>query len=73
MDIIDKPVKVRIGEGLDAKKIEEFLNDNAPEIRGKLHIKQFPSGFSNLTYLIRVGSRDLVLRRPPFGACQVFS
>ena len=67
MDITDKPVKVRTDEGLDAKKIEEFLKDHAPEVGGKLHIEQFPSGFSNLTYLIRAGSRDLVLRRPPFG------
>jgi len=58
---------VRTDEGLDAKKIEEFLKDHAPEVGGKLHIEQFPSGFSNLTYLIRAGSRDLVLRRPPFG------
>jgi aminoglycoside phosphotransferase (APT) family kinase protein len=30
-------------------------------------VEQFPSGFSNLTYLIKVGGTDLVLRRPPFG------
>ncbi len=67
MDITDKPVKMRTGEKLDAKKIEEFLKDNVPEIEGKLDIKQFPDGFSNLTYLIRAGAHDLVLRRPPFG------
>ena len=67
MDVTDKPVNVRTGEELDAKKIEAFLKDNLPEIGGNLHIKQFPSGFSNLTYLIRAGGRDLVLRRPPFG------
>jgi aminoglycoside phosphotransferase (APT) family kinase protein len=30
--------------------------------------EQFPRGFSNLTYLLRMGSRELVLRRPPIGA-----
>ena len=30
--------------------------------------EQFPRGFSNLTYLLRIGERELVLRRPPFGA-----
>ncbi len=30
-------------------------------------LRQFPSGFSNLTYLLRFGDRDLVLRRPPIG------
>jgi aminoglycoside phosphotransferase (APT) family kinase protein len=30
-------------------------------------VEQFPSGYSNLTYLVRIGNRELVLRRPPFG------
>jgi aminoglycoside phosphotransferase (APT) family kinase protein len=30
-------------------------------------VRQFHSGFSNLTYLVTVGERDFVLRRPPFG------
>ena len=28
---------------------------------------QFPGGKANLTYLARVGERELVLRRPPLG------
>jgi aminoglycoside phosphotransferase (APT) family kinase protein len=31
-------------------------------------VSQFRSGFSNLTYLLRYGSSEIVLRRPPFGA-----
>nr|WP_255604128.1 phosphotransferase family protein [Oscillochloris sp. ZM17-4] len=31
-------------------------------------VAQFPRGYSNLTYLLQLGDRDLVLRRPPFGA-----
>ena len=38
-----------------------------PEARGPLGILQFPNGSANLTYLLRVGARELVLRRPPFG------
>ena len=30
-------------------------------------VRQFPAGSSNLTYLIEAGSREFVLRRPPFG------
>ena len=30
-------------------------------------VEQFPQGFSNLTYLVRCGSDEYVLRRPPFG------
>jgi aminoglycoside phosphotransferase (APT) family kinase protein len=33
-----------------------------------LTVEQFPAGFSNLTYLLRIGDRELVLRRPPIGA-----
>jgi aminoglycoside phosphotransferase (APT) family kinase protein len=37
-------------------------------VRGPLVVEQFPSGYSNLTYLLRMGEQELVLRRPPFGA-----
>lgn len=30
-------------------------------------IEQFPHGHSNLTYLLRMGELEMVLRRPPFG------
>jgi aminoglycoside phosphotransferase (APT) family kinase protein len=33
-----------------------------------LVVEQFPGGHSNLTYLLRWGGRELVLRRPPIGA-----
>ena len=32
-----------------------------------LELLQFPNGSANLTYLLRFGGRELVLRRPPFG------
>src|SRR5258708_7001876 len=35
---------------------------------GLISIEQFPSGHSNLTYLVRMGTREVVLRRPPFGS-----
>jgi aminoglycoside phosphotransferase (APT) family kinase protein len=31
-------------------------------------VAQFPGGFSNLTYLVRKGDREMVLRRPPRGS-----
>lgn len=67
MDIIDKPTQIRSGETLNAKAVEAFLKDTIPGLSGEIEIKQFPSGFSNLTYFIRVGDREMVLRRPPFG------
>jgi aminoglycoside phosphotransferase (APT) family kinase protein len=35
---------------------------------GPITVEQFPSGHSNLTYLVRLGDREFVLRRPPFGS-----
>jgi aminoglycoside phosphotransferase (APT) family kinase protein len=67
MDLSDRAVNIREGEELDTKKVEEFLKDSIPGLSGNLVVEQFPSGFSNLTYLIRVGDSEMVLRRPPFG------
>jgi aminoglycoside phosphotransferase (APT) family kinase protein len=67
MDVTDKPTTVRQGEELDQKVVETFLKDNIQGLSGEILIKQFPSGYSNLTYLIQVGDKELVLRRPPFG------
>ena len=67
MDYIDKPKAIRKGEELDLKRVEQFLKDSIPGLTGTLSVQQFPSGFSNLTYLIAVGDTELVLRRPPFG------
>jgi aminoglycoside phosphotransferase (APT) family kinase protein len=67
MELSDKTTKVRQGEELDLKAVEVFLKENVPGLRGEIEVEQFPSGYSNLTYLLRIGERELVLRRPPFG------
>ncbi len=64
---IDRSQAVRDGEALDVPALEQYLREILPEQEGPVQVEQFPSGFSNLTYLIRVGGRGLVLRRPPFG------
>jgi aminoglycoside phosphotransferase (APT) family kinase protein/alkylation response protein AidB-like acyl-CoA dehydrogenase len=63
----DEAAPPRAGEELDAAKLQEWLARQNPELTGPLHITQFPGGFSNLTYLVRQGEREWVLRRPPFG------
>ena len=63
----DRPATVRKGEEPDSANIEAFLKDSIPGLSGELAISQFPSGYSNLTYLLAVGKREFVLRRPPFG------
>ncbi len=66
-DIIDTPVKTREGEELDVSKLEIFLKDEIKGLKGSVKVKQFPSGFSNLTYQITFNDKKLILRRPPFG------
>jgi aminoglycoside phosphotransferase (APT) family kinase protein len=57
----------REGEGLDLKKLEPYLRRHLPQIEAPLLLEQFPCGHSNLTYLLRAGKFEMVLRRPPFG------
>jgi len=66
--MIDQASTIRPGEELDLGHLERYLAEQLPEMAGPLAIEQFPSGYSNLTYLLRMGDRELVLRRPPFGA-----
>ncbi|MCB0137312.1 MAG: phosphotransferase family protein, partial [Caldilineaceae bacterium] len=67
MNIIDQSAPVRRGEELNLAALETYLVAHLPGAGGPLVVEQFPSGFSNLTYLLRLGTRELVLRRPPFG------
>ena len=57
---------VRPGEELDAAALARYLGA-ALEINTPVEIAQFPSGHSNLVYLVRAGDREYVLRRPPLG------
>ena len=66
--MIDKAKDIRKGEELDLTKLTEYLGDHLASFSGNLEVSQFPSGFSNLTYLIKTGEQEYVLRRPPFGA-----
>lgn len=70
-DWIDRAAPTRSGEELDLEALEAYLLEHLQEAEGEtegpLSVDQFPSGYSNLTYLLRLGDRELVLRRPPFG------
>lgn len=67
-ELLDKTKAVRAGEELDLAKLEAYLGQAIPGVAGPLVVEQFPSGHSNLTYLLKMGERELVLRRPPFGS-----
>lgn len=64
----DQSVAIRAGEELPQQALLDHLERHLPDLQGPLTIEQFPAGFSNLTYLLRIGDRELVLRRPPLGA-----
>jgi aminoglycoside phosphotransferase (APT) family kinase protein len=67
-DVQDHPTAVRAGEELDLAKLEPFLLSHLPGSRGPVRVEQYPGGHSNLTYLVHLGDREFVLRRPPFGS-----
>lgn len=65
---IDTTAAIRAGEELNVAALESYLHGAIEGAQGPLTVEQFPSGHSNLTYLLRLGGRELVLRRPPFGS-----
>jgi aminoglycoside phosphotransferase (APT) family kinase protein len=67
VDPTDKAERIRDGEEVNSSQIETFLKDHISGLDGELSIQQFPSGHSNLTYLLKIGQNEFVLRRPPFG------
>ncbi len=67
-DFTDQPSAVREGQGIDAGALGDWLAKNLPELASsEVRVAQFGRGYSNLTYLVRVGERELVLRRAPPG------
>lgn len=62
--------KVREGEELDLKKLSAFLyaNELADRVDAPIELLQYSNGYSNLTYFIKTGDKEYVLRRPPHGA-----
>ena len=62
--------KVRKGEELKEESLKVFLQKNQliEDIKSELEVSQFSTGFSNLTYLLKIEGKELVLRRPPVGA-----
>jgi aminoglycoside phosphotransferase (APT) family kinase protein len=65
---------VRPGEELDWRRLITWLRKRLPEcgiagldVTAEPVVSQFPGGHSNLTYLVRFGDTEIVIRRPPFG------
>jgi aminoglycoside phosphotransferase (APT) family kinase protein len=61
---------VRSGEELDTKALSAYLRPRLSldlDESSELELEQFAGGHSNLTYLIKFGGHQFVLRRPPVG------
>jgi aminoglycoside phosphotransferase (APT) family kinase protein len=56
---------IRKGEELNIEALSLYLKGRIDD--GDISIEQFPSGASNLTYCVKIGETEYVLRRPPFG------
>jgi len=65
---VEDTIAVRTGEAFDLPRVEQYLRSQIEGLgEGSLQVRQFPSGASNLTYLVQIGDWEGVLRRPPFG------
>jgi aminoglycoside phosphotransferase (APT) family kinase protein len=60
--------EVRPGDELDWPRIDALVRDALQPPADPMEVRQFTTGAANLTYLLRYGTTELVLRRQPFGA-----
>lgn len=64
---MDSADDIRKGEELNWDRLEAYLRANISELKGDMEVAQFHGGHANLTYLVKFGAKELVVRRPPFG------
>ena len=62
-------IDVRPDEQLDLSRLEPWLRAHLPGLApdAPIAVRQFGGGHANLTYLLRAGDAEYVLRRPPLG------
>ncbi|WP_209123315.1 phosphotransferase family protein [Alkalihalobacillus sp. BA299] len=64
----NETISIRKGENFDQEALRKYLLKHLDDFPNQpLEVTQFPTGFSNLTYLIRSGNWEAVMRRPPSG------
>lgn len=60
-------IEIRAGEQINEANLQAFLGEKLGVETREIAVEQFPAGSSNLTYLVKIGGEEFVLRRPPFG------
>ncbi len=63
--LLDQPSAVRTDSTFDAEALAAWLRARDAGLSGAPELLQFGRGYSNLTYLVRFGDRELVVRRAP--------
>lgn len=66
IEITPEYAEVREEERFDLDRLQNYLKGKLEGADAPLAVQQFRGGHSNLTYLLRFGDREWVLRRPPF-------
>lgn len=64
---IDRPAEIQPDQAVDISRLSAYLRSAVPQLSGEISLLQFTAGHSNLTYLLRIGERELVLKREPPG------
>ncbi len=65
---LDQAGAVRDENNFDPRKILPYLRSQITDLAdGPCELQQFAGGASNITYLLKVGSREMIRRRPPAG------
>ena len=68
-----EPLRPLVADDPEWTRLAQYLRERLPasgvtaDLTVPMDIAQFPGGHSNLTYLVRFGSFELVVRRPPAG------
>src|SRR5437870_11637508 len=60
-------IATRADEQFDYQAMQAHLRAHLPHAEGPLEVRQFGGGHANLTYLLRMGEQEWVMRRPPLG------
>ncbi len=66
-DRIDGASGVREEDRFDVDAVRAWLAERGTVLGEDVEVRQFGGGASNLTYSLRDGTHDLILRRPPSG------
>jgi aminoglycoside phosphotransferase (APT) family kinase protein len=66
-ELVPEYSEVRPEEEFDRAKLQAYLRDKLLGADRPMEVLQFRGGHSNLTYLLRFGDQEWVMRRPPFG------